>query len=189
MAKPLIPAEDIYARALELLDAEGLAALNAHRLVKDLGISTKTLYQQVGGRHQLTRALVARHFSRLRLEFQQRGTWEDTALHWSLALDAALRAHPHLTQLMSMDDRKAVADYVGELIKAALREGFPRELAVAGCRGLATLTINHAVVAVRALLDPDRTADTEAEIARIDRDFPTLVRWTLSGMRADGPAR
>ncbi|MGW0183702.1 TetR family transcriptional regulator, partial [Nocardia sp. NPDC003345] len=61
MAKPLIPAEDIYARALELLDAEGLGALSAQRLVRDLRISTRTLYQQVGNREELTRALVARH--------------------------------------------------------------------------------------------------------------------------------
>lgn len=185
MAKPLISAEVIYARALELLDAEGLGALGAQRLVKDLKISTKTLYQQVGNRHQLTRALVARHFSRLRLDFEQRDTWEETALSWCLALREALRAHPHLTGLMSMEDRSAVLGYGDELVKAALAEGFPRPIALTGCRALATVTINHAVVAAQTLLDPDRTPDTEAEMARTDRQFPTLVRWILVGMRAE----
>ncbi|MEU4311555.1 hypothetical protein [Nocardia sp. NPDC024068] len=187
MAKPLIPAEAIYARALELLDAEGLGALSAQRLVRDLRISTKTLYQQVGNRDQLTRALVARHFSRLRLEFEEYDTWEDTALHWCLALHRALRAHPHLTRLMTIEDRLAVTGYVNELVKAALRAGFPKPLAIMGCRSLATLTINHSVVAVQESLDPGRTADAQAEMALIEQNFPTLVRWTLAGMRGDLP--
>lgn len=185
MAKPLIPAEAIYTRALELLDAEGLGALSAQRLVRDLRISTRTLYQQVGNREELTRALVARHFSRLRLEFEEYGSWEETALHWCLALDRALRAHPHLTRLMTIDDRLAVTGYVNELVKAALRAGFPKSLAIEGCRALATLTINHSVIAVQESSASARTTDARTEMDLIERNFPTLVRWTLTGMRAD----
>ena len=65
MPRPLIPAEVIYERALALLDAEGADALSARRLAADLGISTRTLYEQVGPREKLIRTLVARHFSRL----------------------------------------------------------------------------------------------------------------------------
>lgn len=189
MAKPLIAAEVIYTRALDLLDAEGLAALNAQRLAKDLKISTKTLYQQVGNRHELTRALVARHFSQLQLDFRQYGSWEKTAMKWCVSLHTALRAHPHLTQLMMVDDRKAVTDYVNDLIKAALREGYPRPLAVKCCRALATLTINHAIVEVQALLDPDHTAATEAEVRTLERNLPTTVTWILAGVRAEAGHR
>ena len=49
----------------------------ARRLAADLKISTRTLYQQVGNQELLTRALVARHFSQLRLEFHARKTWEE----------------------------------------------------------------------------------------------------------------
>jgi len=91
MAKPLIPADDILGHALELLDAEGVEGLNVRRISADLKISPRTLYQQVGNREALIRALVARHFTRLRLDFKEYETWESTALQWCLALhDACL---------------------------------------------------------------------------------------------------
>lgn len=185
MAKPLIAAEVIYARALELLDAEGAGALNARRLAADLGISTRTLYQQVGHRDELIRALVSRHFSRLRLDFQEYDTWEKTALQWCVALHEALRAHPYLTELMTIEDRQAVVDYVDALVKAALREGFPRRFAVEGARSLVNLTINHSVAEVRGLRDPDLSENTAAEKARIERNFPMTVKWILAGIRAE----
>src|SRR5262245_17907414 len=154
MAKPLIPVDTIYGHALELLDAEGSEALTTRRLAADLKISTRTLYQQVGSREQLTRTLVARHFSALRLEFHEYEDWEATALQWCLALRDALLAHPFLTELMTVDDREAVMDYVDELVKATLQEGIPRPLAIECCRALVNLTINHSVMEVRGLREP-----------------------------------
>lgn len=141
MAKPLIPVEAIYERALALLDEEGSEALTTRRLAAELKISTRTLYQQAGSREQLIRALVARHFSQLRLDFHEYEDWETTALQWCLALRDALRTHPFLTELMTIDDRRPVMDYLDELIKATLQEGIPRELALECCRALVNLTI------------------------------------------------
>lgn len=185
MARPLIPVEVIYTRALALLDAEGASALSARRLAADLRISTRTLYQQVGNREQLIRALVARHFARLRLEFKEYEDWETTALHWCLAFRDTLRAHPFLTELMTIEDREAVEDYVNELVKAALREGFPRRLAIEGCRSLVNVTINHTIVEVRALGDPEHSARTASETAKIQKNFPMTIRWLLAGLRAE----
>jgi AcrR family transcriptional regulator len=180
----LIPVEKIYARALELLDAHGIEALQARRLAADLKISTRTLYQQVGNREQLIRALVARHFSRLRLEFREYDTFENTALHWCLALHDTLRSHPHLTELMAIDDRKAVEGYVGDLVKAALREGYSRKTAVECCRALVNVTINHTIIEVRALREPEHSPGTAGEVAKIEKNFPMTIRWILAGVRA-----
>jgi AcrR family transcriptional regulator len=185
VARPLIPVEVIHTRALELLDAEGTGALNARRLAADLKISTRTLYQQVGSREQLIRALVARHFSQLRLDFREFDTWESTALHWCLALHDALRAHPHLTELMAIDDRTSVEDYVKDLMKAALREGFPRRLAVECCRALVNVTISHTIVEVRALREPQHSPGTDAEVKKIEKNFPMTIEWILVGVRAE----
>jgi AcrR family transcriptional regulator len=185
VARPLIPVEVIYARALELLDGEGAGALNARRLAAELKISTRTLYQQVGSREQLIRALVARHFSQLRLDFREFDAWESTALHWCLALHDALRAHPYLTELMAIDDRAAVEDYVNDLVKAALREGFPRRLAIECCRALVNVTINHTIVEVRALREPEHSPGTAAEVKKIEKNFPMTIEWILVGVRAD----
>lgn len=184
MAKPLIPAEVIHSRALTMLDADGPDALNARRLAAELRISTRTLYQQVGNRKQLIRALVARHFSQLRLDFQEYDDWETTAFHWCMTLHDALRAHPHLTELMTIEDRQAVEDYIDELVKAALREGMSRRAAGEACRALVNVTINHSVVQVRALRDPDRSARDAAETAKIEKNFPMTIRWLLAGIRS-----
>jgi AcrR family transcriptional regulator len=188
MAKPLIPVETIYEHALELLDAEGSDALTTRRLAADLKISTRTLYQQVGSREQLIRALVARHFAQLRLDFHEYEDWETTALKWCLALRDALRAHPFLTELMTIDDRNAVMDYIAELTNATLQEGIPRSLALECSRALVNLTINHSVMAVRALREPKLSRDTLAESRRIDKNFPMSVRWILTGVRAQAQA-
>jgi AcrR family transcriptional regulator len=185
MAKPLIPVEGIYEHALELLDAEGSDALTTRRLAADLKISTRTLYQQVGSREQLIRALVARHFSQLRLDFHEYEDWETTALKWCLALHRALRAHPFLTELMTIDDREAVMDYIDALIKATLNEGIPRELALECCRALVNLTINHSVMEVRALREPKLSRASLAESRRIEKNFPMSVRWIIAGVCAD----
>ena len=136
MAKPLIPVDVIYEHALALIDEEGAHALNARRLASDLKCSTRTLYQQVGNREELIRALVGRHFSQLRLDFHEYGTWESTAVQWSLALHDALQAHPFLTELMNVDDRGAVTSYVNKLLKSLVQAGIDRRLATDCCRSL-----------------------------------------------------
>jgi AcrR family transcriptional regulator len=185
MAKPLIPVEVIYTRALALLDAEGAGALSARRLAADLRISTRTLYQQVGNREQLIRALVARHFSQLRLEFKEYRDWDATAFHWCMTFHDTLRAHPFLTELMTIEDRNAVEDYVNELVKVALREGVPRRIAIEACRALTNVTINHTIVEVRALREPAHAAGTTHETAKIEKNFPMTIRWILAGVRAE----
>jgi AcrR family transcriptional regulator len=185
MAKPLIPVDVIYERALELLDAGGPEALQARRLAADLRISTRTLYQQVGNQDQLIRALVARHFSRLRLEFREYDDWQTTAFHWCTTFHDALRNHPHLTELMTIEDRRSVEDYVNDLVKAALHEGMPRQVAIEACRSLVNVTISHTIVEVRALREPEHSAKTAQETAKIEKNFPMTISWILAGIRAE----
>jgi AcrR family transcriptional regulator len=185
MAKPLISVDAIYARALALLDAEGTEALNARRLAAELRISTRTLYQRVGNREELIRALVARHFAQLRLDFHELENWESTALQWCNTFHEALRAHPHLTELMTIQDRQVVEDCVNELVKAGLREGIPRETAIEGCRSLVNVTINHTIVEVRALRESSRSAKATVEMAMIERNLPLTICWILAGIKSD----
>ena len=183
MAKPLIPAEDILDRALELLDAEGPRALTVRRLSNDLRISPNTLYQQVGNQQSLVRALVKRHFSQLKLEFAEYDSWESTALHWCLALHDALRAHPHLTELMTIEDGDAIRDYVQDLLQSTLRSGIGRPLAIECCRGLTNLTINHSIAEAKTM--PADSPELASELRKIDKNFPRLVGWVIAAVRAE----
>jgi AcrR family transcriptional regulator len=183
VAKPLIPAQVILDRALELLDAEGPKALNVRRLSTELKMSPNTLYQQVGNQAALARALIARYFSLLKLDFTEHDTWDATALHWCLGLHDALQKHPYLTELMTIDDRDVVREYVRGLLESALRSGMPRPLALECCRGLANMTFNHSVAVAKAR--QESTAETRAEIKKIERNFSLLVGWVTAAASAE----
>jgi AcrR family transcriptional regulator len=185
MPRPLIPVEVIYERALALLDAKGADALSARRLAADLGISTRTLYQQVGTREKLIRTLVAQHFSQLQLDFHEQDDWRSTALQWCLALHDTLWAHPFLTELMTIADREAVTSYVDELFESMVRAGISRPLAVECCRALVTVTINHTIIEVRALREPRHSPQDAAEAAKIAANFPMTIRWILDGVNVE----
>jgi AcrR family transcriptional regulator len=182
MPRPLIPVEVIYERALALLDAKGADALSARRLAADLGISTRTLYQQVGTREKLIRSLVAQHFSQLQLDFHEQDDWQSTALQWCLALHDTLRTHPFLTELMTIADREAVTSYVDELFESMVRAGISRPLAVECCRALVTVTINHTIIEVRAQREPQHSPQDAAKIAA---NFPMTIRWILDGVNVE----
>jgi AcrR family transcriptional regulator len=188
MAKPLIPVEAIYEHASALIDAEGAQALNARRLAADLKCSTRTLYQQVGNREDLIRALVARHFSQLQLTFDESDSWESTALHWSLALRDALQAHPFLTQLMTLDDRDAVATYVDKLLNSLVQAGIDRRLATECCRALVNTTINHAIVEAQALRQAPSTRSGGLSARKRQRSFLRTIDWIIAGVRQEAPS-
>ncbi|BCO56954.1 hypothetical protein MINTM005_21980 [Mycobacterium intracellulare] len=185
MAKPLIPVESIYEHALALVDAEGVDALSARRLASDLKCSTRTLYQQVGNREELIRALVARHFSQLQLDFHEYDSWESTAVQWSLALHDVLHAHPFLTELMTVDDRGAVTSYVEKLLKSLVRAGIDRRLATECCRSLVDTTINHAIVEAQALrrVPPTRAGDVDAK--KRQQSYLRTINWIVAGVRQE----
>ncbi|MFV8053045.1 hypothetical protein [Mycobacterium sp. 48b] len=185
MAKPLIAAEVIHERALALLDAEGIDGLTTRRLAAELKISTRTLYQQVGNRDILIRALVARHLSQLRMEFHPRDTWEQTAQQWCQGLRDTLFAHPHLTELMTNDDGGAIMGYIDDLIEASACEGIPHPTAVDCARALVNLTINHTVMEVRGLREPKLSRESFDAHHLARANFNRSIGWILAGVRAE----
>lgn len=174
-------AEAIYARAQELLDAEGLAGLNARRLAAELKCSTKTLYAQVGSQDQLIRELVARHFAALRVEFEEAGTWQDSALRWCAAVRAQLLAHPHLSELMTFDDRAAVAGYVNRLLRILLESGVEDRLARDCCAVLVhtTISLTNAEILASSLAAKVGLPAVSPDI------FDAAIRWIIAGVDAE----
>jgi AcrR family transcriptional regulator len=169
-------ADAIYARALTLLDEEGLAGISARRLAAELRCSTKTLYQQVGNQDQLIRELVARHFAALRLDFAEADTWQESAMRWCRAVRTALLAHPHLSGLMTFDDREPIAAYVDQLLKVLISAGVPPALARNSCRVLVHTTISLTGAEIAA---DGHSPEVFAEV------FENTVRWVVLGIQAD----
>jgi AcrR family transcriptional regulator len=182
VARPLIPVEVIHQHALALIDAEGAQALNARRLAADLKCSIRTIYQQVGNREEMIRAVVCRHFSQLQVDFDEGDTWESTAAAGSLALQGALRAHPFLTELMTVDDRGAGSAFVDELLKSLVQAGLDRRLATDCCRSLVNTTINHTIIEAQALRHAPPTRASGADAKKRQRSFVGTIDWIIAGV-------
>jgi AcrR family transcriptional regulator len=174
-------AELIYQRAQALLDAKGLPGINARRLAAELKCSTKTLYAQVGSQDQLVRALVARHFAVLRVEFEEADTWQDSAVRWCQAVRAELLAHPHLSQLMTFDDREAVVGYVNRLLRILLEAGVADRLARECCEVLVHTTISMTNAEILA-----SSLAARAGLPAVSPDiFDAAIRWIIAGVDAE----
>lgn len=205
MAKPLIAAETIYDTALQVLDAEGADGLSARSLANALQCSTRTLYQQVGKREDLIRQLLDHYFSRATLDFKKAPTWQDSAMAWASAMRRTLMVHPNLSRLITIENRGAIADYVNELLKALLNEGFPQELALRSCRVLAHIVISLTLAEIDTPPIPvRRRRRTKKEIqfedlviagSGSDRNrnrfqdtpevFANAVRWVIHGIEVE----
>lgn len=174
-------AEVIYQRAQALLDSEGLPGINARRLAAELKCSTKTLYAQVGSQDQLVRALVARHFAALRVEFEEAGTWQDSAVRWCQAVRTELLAHPHLSQLMTFDDREAVVGYVNRLLRILLQAGVADRLARECCEVLVHTTVSMTNAEILA-----SSLAARAGLPAVSPNiFDAAIRWIIAGVDAE----
>lgn len=180
----MVATVDIYARAQALLDAEGLPGLNARRLAAELKCSTKTLYAQIGSRDQLIRELVARHFAALQVEFEEADTWQASAVHWCQAVRTELLAHPHLSELMTFDDRAAVVGYVNRLLRILLEAGVEDTLARECCAVLVHTTISMTNAEILA-----SSLAARAGLPAVSPDiFDSAIRWIVAGVDAENSA-
>jgi hypothetical protein len=61
-------------------------------------------------------------------------------------------------------------------------------LAIECCRGLVNVTINHMIIQVRALREPEHSAGTAAEVAKIAKNFRMVIHWIIAGVQTDAEA-
>lgn len=142
MAKPLVAVETIYDAALEILDERGPEGLSARSLAAALGCSTRTLYQQVGRREELTARLLDHYFTQASLDFTPTQDWRLTIKQWCTGMRSLLLAHPNLSRMIGVEHRGAIARFVNELLVALRRLGFEDELALRTCRVLTNVVIS-----------------------------------------------
>ncbi len=70
---PATSTDAIYAHALGMLEAEGVAALTVRQLAAGLGISTRTLYKRIVSRDQLISGVLALHYATVGLPEDEGG--------------------------------------------------------------------------------------------------------------------
>jgi hypothetical protein len=98
-------------------------------------------------------------------------------------LHDTLRAHPFLTELMTIADRESVTSYVDDLLRVMILAGLPRSQAVECCRALVTVTIKHTIIEGPRPRTGGATVETRRSPSRwraAPEISPSLFRCTAS---------
>lgn len=98
---PLVDREEVVAKALDIIDRDGLDALSLRRLGTELGVTGAAMYHHFADKDEILRGVVELVLSREVLPKLKGGTWEDYVMGSVTRYRAALLAHPNAAPLMS----------------------------------------------------------------------------------------
>lgn len=92
----------IVAAAIEIADAEGLAALSMRRVATQAGVATMSLYRHVTDKDDLLVQMMDAVFGQFQLPADAAAGWRDRLELAARALWSMFRAHPWLAPAMSL---------------------------------------------------------------------------------------
>ncbi|GAA4532442.1 TetR/AcrR family transcriptional regulator [Amycolatopsis samaneae] len=141
--RPRLDVGRIIEVAIEVADAEGLAAASMHRVAKELGAGTMTLYTYVPGKAELLDLMVDQVLSERRLPGpgdERPADWRDQVLLYSDRTRAAYRRHPWLREVSRVRPALGPGHLAGQEYLLSILDGLGLEPAqvVAAVGGLAT---------------------------------------------------
>jgi AcrR family transcriptional regulator len=180
---PLTP-DELYRRALAIVDDEGLEALTMRRLASDVGVKAPSLYNHVTGKEQLIDG--ALRVMRAELRFP-----DPLPDNWMALMEAVfseyrrvLQAHPHL---MPLAGRRLEGDDDSG-IEYLVEQGFSLDRAVGLWQSLAAVAVGFTMFAsgytetdVRGLPD-----DVAARVSEWRNDtYTTALRTIMEAYERD----
>jgi AcrR family transcriptional regulator len=122
-ASPPLTRERIVAKALELIDREGLEATTTRRLADELGIQAPSLYNHVRSKQDLLDAVAESVMEEVDVSAFQRLDWRSALTAWAWSYYEALAAHPSLIpHLVASFGRLDAALSRADQVYAGLRE-------------------------------------------------------------------
>lgn len=127
---PLVDREDVIARALDIIDAEGLDALSLRRLGTDLGVTAAALYHHFADKEEILRGVSELIISREIIRRISGGTWEEYVVESVTRYRAALLAHPNAAPLMHPRSGGPVLNNLPHeyIVTKMLEDGVPERL-------------------------------------------------------------
>ncbi|WP_127125786.1 TetR/AcrR family transcriptional regulator [Georgenia sp. SYP-B2076] len=170
-SRAVLTRERIVAAALDLVDREGLEALNMRRLGAELGVEAMALYRYINGREDLLEAMVDHLTERLQLsqemDLRPDGGWQ-AYLQWlaHTVRDVAY-AHPQVFPLMATRNPAAPwirpplrsLEVVEDFLMSLTTRGFSDDEAVAAYRAFSSFLIGHLLLDVAQRGAPTAPAD------------------------------
>ena len=164
--------EAVLAAALRLADAEGASALSMRRVANEVGVPVMTLYGFVRTKQELLEAVSERVFEGLFKSGRSEGTPAERLRSGARELQAALREHPAVVELVLADAvPSAVFDDVREAFLGILADaGLSDHQALDALGAFFCIALGFAVAGATRQGGVGRTDD---EVRRLQRLHPT----------------
>lgn len=97
---PVLTEDEIVDAALNVIRTEGLDALSMRRLSRELGRSAMAAYWYVEDKQQLMNLVAKKMLAEVPLPDPESGTWEEQLREVVAAIDAKLREHPGIAEIL-----------------------------------------------------------------------------------------
>ena len=175
---PLIDRHAAIAKALELIDREGLDAFNIRRLGDEIGVSGTSLYHHFKDKDEIleeVRALVLFE-ARVIPPRARKATWQDYVTTSATRYRSALVRHPNTAPLMAPGRMRTIGIRASEhLVSKMIEAGVPARHAYPIIDSAETLAFGS------AMLNPRQLAPAERLDLQTRADATTLKHAIRSG--------
>lgn len=185
---------EIAARALDIVDRDGLGGLSMRTLAAALGTGPMTLYNYVKDRGQLEELVAEAVISGVKLP-ERSQDWAEDMRAVAVAMWQAVRQHPNVVPLVLTRRTVSPSSYAPaeRLVEALGRSGIEDADLLAAFRAVLALVMGSAQVELAGpLAGPDRNAEQAAVAARIGQlagtEHPRLATLAQTSRQSSAEA-
>lgn len=148
----LVDRGEVVAKALDIIDKDGLGALSLRRLGTELGVTGAALYHHFADKNEILRGVAERVMAGSVPKISG-ATWEEYVLESVTRYRAALLAHPNAAPLMQSRGGRQVFDNAPReyIVTLMLQDGVPRRLCYPIIDSMETMAYGAAMMNPRSL--------------------------------------
>jgi len=168
--------ERIVALALEIIDEDGLEAMNMRRLASDAGVKPMSLYHHFANKQAILDAVGEKIAAAALGASPAHPGWQGRVRQLFLGLHALTEAHPRALPLISAAVVRTPSGrrWMEELMRTLLEAGFSEDRAATVYHVLGSYTLGLGFA--RMLGDEVQTTDIVAQLVGHWADYPSMMR-------------
>lgn len=145
--KPSLTRVEVIEAALELVDAEGLPALNLRKLGGRLGVSAMTPYGYFADKDELLGAMVEHALAPLAGDLDTEADWDQQVRDSMCDFNRVLADHPGLVELIIVESEAEQLDQLRQRMLRLLQGvGLPRAQSADVLRTLTSYVLGYALL-------------------------------------------
>ena len=161
--KPTLNREVVIEAALDLIDSEGLAALNLRKLAGRMGISAMTPYHYFEDKADLLAAMVGYAMAPLASDLDPNLCWDKQIAAAMRDLHGTLMRHPGVVELVIAEsDTLRLDEFRQSLITTLQKAGLSRGRSADVLRSLTSYILGYTLLGRLRPQQPSRTAPPDS---------------------------